>query len=487
MHPFFIGLIIGGASIWLFYHLRYQSVRNRVFELSKSLNEESKRSHSRLQAEIDSAKERSLDEIAREKNALLLKERQLKEKTQTLAAEIEHHKRELAKAESQKKELSHKERTLDQLISSAQQKLEDIASLSMEDAKAVVIERAETETVRLIENKRAMLHAECEKESQRRAGDLLFSAIERKAQSLTKEIFLTQIPLENQLVIPSFIGKDGRNIHMLEELLNVKLIIEEDQLLISSHDTKQRFTAQKVLEELLKQGKISLPRIRAVYDNVIESLNTHIRTEGARALLAIDPTISVPSEVESALGNLSLRSSSGQNLLKHSVEVSELMGIFAAELQLRPKLAKLMGIFHDIGKTLTTEYGDSHASAGKTFLHKHQLDEEIVNAVAAHHGECIAKSEEARLLPICDRLSAQLPGIRHPIDPSFLQIVRQCEETAKKHPFVLSAWAHFGGNRIELIVRHKGQEKDPSLRHQLETELHSSALPVNITLLNTKY
>ena len=484
MHSLLLGLVIGGTSIWLFYHLRYQSVRKRVLELTNSLKEESKRSQEKLQAEIDAASRKSLDEIAKEKSTLLHKERQLKEKMQDLTAEIELQKKVAAKIESQKKDLLHKERSLEQLLVATEKKLEEIGSLSMEEAKAAVMEKAETEASRLIENRTATLHTIHEKESHRKAKELIFSAIERKAQSLTKEFFLTKILFENRSVIPSFIGKDGRNIHTLEELLNVKLIIEEDRLLISSHDARQRYTAQKVLEELLKQGKISLPRIKAVYDSVVQNIDTCVFNEGTLALSEIDPTLSYPPEVVAALGNLSLRSSSGQNVLKHSLEVAELMGIFAAELQLRPKIAKLMGIFHDIGKTLTTEYGDSHAAAGKTFLRQHQIDEDIVNAVAAHHGECVAKTEEARLLPICDRLSAQLPGIRSPIEPSFLQMVRQCEETAKRQPSVLSAWAHYAGSHVELIVRHKGQEKDLSLRHQLETELLSNPLPVNITLLN---
>jgi ribonucrease Y len=486
MHSFFIGLTIGGIFIWLFYHLRYTSVRQRVLELTNSLKEASQHTYEKQQAEIDATLRRSLDEIAKERSALLNKERHLKEKLQELSSEIERHKKETVKAESQKKELILKEHTLAQLIADEQRKLEEIGCLSMEGAKNAILAEAEKQTTKLIEDRTSTLHAMHEKESFRRANDILFSAIERKTQSLTKEIFLTQLPFENSQIIPSFIGKDGRNIHTLEDLLNVKLIIEEDRLLISSHSSAQRFAAQKVLSELLKHEKISLPLIRAVYDDVTTNIEKHIQNEGRLSLRAIDSTLMLPPEICTALGNLSLRSSSGQNVLKHSIEVAELMGIFAAELQLRPKVAKLMGLFHDIGKTLTTEYGDSHASAGKTFLSQHRLDEEIVNAVAAHHGECVAKSEEARLLPICDRLSAQLPGIRSPVEPSFLQMIRQCEETAKSNSSVISAWAYFAGSHVELVVRHKEREKETSLRNQLMTDFQSHTLPVNITLLNIK-
>ena len=162
------------------------------------------------------------------------------------------------------------------------------------------------------------------------------------------------------------------------------------------------------------------------------------------------------------------------------------MGILAGELGLKIPTAKAMGLFHDIGKGLSPSWGDSHALAGKSFLEKWGIDKEIADAVAAHHGEEPITSAEAQLLPICDRISAQLPGVRNPETPAFLSMVHRCEETTKKLPNVLSSWAHYAGSHIELLVRHAALSQPDVLLKSVHEALSTVDLPipVKVTLLN---
>jgi ribonucrease Y len=472
----FTGILIGASIVWLFHTIRYQSLRNRILACSSEQHKK----------EIDLLQKRSQAfsaEITQKNTELLSREGLLQKHTSHLTQEQLLVKKGQTHLQILEKELAKKELHISELLHQAKKKLEDISCLSLEEAKNQLLERAQVESAREIQIiKRSLYHAH-EKESSRQALEFLFAALERKTQSLTKEVFLTEMPITNPSVIPSFIGKEGRHIHLLETLLNVKLLLEDKTLLISSHDSKHRFIAQKVLSDLLQKEKITLPLIQASVENTLGTIEKLIQAEGRKALELIDSPSLYSEHVQSTLGSLALKTSSGQNLLKHSLEVAELMGMLAGELQLRPKMAKLMGLFHDIGKTLPSNYGDSHATAGKIFLTEQQFPEEIINAVASHHGEYIAKTSEARLLPICDRLSAQLPGIRSAQEPAFLAVVRQCENLSKQEPSVLSAWAHYGGTHIELIIRPKCKQEDLSLKARIETRLSSIPLPVTITLL----
>jgi ribonuclease Y len=159
-----------------------------------------------------------------------------------------------------------------------------------------------------------------------------------------------------------------------------------------------------------------------------------------------------------------------------------MMEIIAAELGLKSERAKAMGLFHDIGKGLSTEWGKSHALAGKAFLEKWGVDSDIINAVASHHGEEAPFTQEARLLPVCDRLSAQLPGVRNNQEPPFLAMVQQCEECTKNLPDVLSAWAHYAGSHIELVVHHIPTARTAPLLQQLQEALLPARIPLPVTI-----
>jgi ribonuclease Y len=271
---------------------------------------------------------------------------------------------------------------------------------------------------------------------------------------------------------------------MLEQLLEVTLTVEQNptSLIISSHNPKNRYLASLTIESLLQTEKITPVTVRDTLEKVSQQMEKEMIEEGERACKKISLT-PFPEKLCSLLGSLLFRSSIGQNTLKHSIEVAELMGIVASEMNLDVNLAKKIGLLHDIGKALSPEWGINHALAGKKFLEQFDLNPTIINGVASHHQDESAQSLEARLLPICDRISAQPLGVRNPSEPPFLSIVRACERAAKSVPDISSAWAHYAGSHVELLVR--TDCKDPSLHENLRIALSSlqTKLPITITSL----
>jgi ribonucrease Y len=417
---------------------------------------------------------------------------QVREETSKLESDKEEQKLERKKLKSDLEDyrkrvsfLEKKEKEFSKAHVDSLKTLENIANLTLEEARAEVWQRAEAESKKTLDEKIHFWQKIYEKECGSKAHSLLFSALERKTQSLTKDPFLVELSVSEDL-IPRLIGKDGRNIHMLEDLLGSLLIVDENEkkVLISVHDPKKRMIARATIEKVISTDKITPVTIRDAYESVIASFPHLLEKTGREACAKVGIASNMPSEILRTLGELSLRSSAGQNVLLHSLEVAELMNIITKELGLCSEKAKLMGFLHDIGKALSTDWGTTHAMAGKAFLLAHNIDSDVVNAVASHHGEELFITPESRLIPICDRLSAQLPGLRKAKDNFVLDLIHTCEEVAKNAPHVLSAWAHYAGDHIELLVRPDTIATPESLLPHLEKSLHlcKLRLPIKITL-----
>lgn len=477
---YLVGAFIGAAAVWAFYTLRIGSFRQHALMLIQQAEAEARHNALAIKLQTQQAQQQEEEQIQQEQQRLDSQKTQLKTQQHQLSQEFDKLKKEQAKLTAAQKALEASQR-------SAIEVLERNSTLSVADARSTLLRQIKETLQTEVERERHNWQRTFEIECKNRAHTMLLSALERKTQGLTKETFITQIPLSTHTLIPKIIGKDGRNIQTLEELLKVSLIVEEEppHILVSSHDAKQRLLAQWTLEKLLVEERITPVTIREAWKTCQAEFVQHIANQGASAAHKCLPTVSLPSEILHAVGSLAFRSTCGQNVLAHSIEVSDLMGLLAAEMGLDINRAKAIGLFHDIGKGLSKDWGITHAQAGKAFLEKWGIDKSVVNGVAAHHGEEPSLTIEARLLPICDRLSAQLPGARSVAEPAFLSLIRSCEEVARNLPSVRSAWAHYGGTHIELIIRHEPVESTSPLLASVQEALHSINLPipVHITLL----
>ena len=483
---FCIAVGMGWILCWGVHAIRlgstHQQARAIILEAERRarITEEEKKAD--LQKKLHSHELKIQDElfsIKKERNELKSERKMLKEEEDKIKKEA------LSLAKS-KVTFSENEALFAQKKIEAEKQLESIAMLTLAEAQKELWRQAEAKFQKVHEKRLAEWQLVFEQECQSRAFSILFSAIERKSQSITKETFLEEvfIPLDT---IPKIIGKDGRNIQTLEETLNVSLTIDETEkkIWISAHDPKRRFLAKKTIEQLLSDPKITPVTIKTAYETTLHSLSQHLYSKGKEVCYKNGLVEDMHPDLFKAIGELHFRSSAGQNVLLHSVEVAELMEIMAHELGFCAKQAKIMGLLHDIGKILPTEWGTSHALAGSAFLTSLGIEKQIVHAVASHHGEEEPSSHEAELLPICDRISATLPFARKDVEPQFLTMVRECEEVAKNVHEVLSAWAHYAGNHIELVVRSTKGSVQTNLESVLKQEIaaHNIHLPVKVSIL----
>lgn len=476
MAIFFSGLFCGMFVLFIFYSFRYRSFKEQVSAITQKASSDLKKAEMLNQKEIEKQILEKEASIVSRKTALEKKEKVIKDREEELAKAKEQLKKEAEHLSKQKKEILETK-------SSVEKEIASIATLSKEQARTKILHEAEQELAGVIEQKKTAQYASFEKEISHRAQEMIFSALERSTQKITKECFTSRIDLPDSEKIPLLIGKEGRNIQLLEHLLQVNVIVSEDQLLICSHDSALRFIAHRALKSLLSQNTISKTQIETVVSHAQNSFEKDCFLDGKSLLSSIDPSNIYHDEVCKAVGKMRIRTTSHQNLLKHSLHVSELMQMLASELDLDIHLAKVIGFFHDIGKVVSYSYGTSHAKAGGAFLQEHLVDKRIIDAVFSHHGETLPKSPEARLIPICDRLSAKLLGNRSNEEPAFLQIIAKTEDLARSLPNVSSAWAYYGGNHIELVLRTNNVIDEKVFVSNVEETMRSIKPPVHVTCI----
>jgi ribonuclease Y len=477
----FVGFILGVLAFSFFYALRLSAIRHKALLIIQDAEKNSEKIKSTALLEIQK-QQKNFELLTQQENfSLQQQKREIKTQQQKITSELDRIKKE-------ERALTLKQKELHSYTHQAQEKLEAISKLSREEARCELMRRVEEELQDSLQERQTLLNRIMEEESRQKAHDLLFSALERKDSFITKESFLTDLFLPDQKFIPRLIGKEGRNIQTLEELLQVVLIIDENPplLRISSFDPKARAIAKSVVERLIAEDKVTPITVRNAHQSVIEAFSRDLIARGKESCLRVHLADSFSEELLSTLGGLAFRTSYGQNVLEHSVEVAQLMGIAAKELGLRSETAIAMGLFHDIGKGISFNAGTSHSSAGKKFAQKNGLSEAVVNGIGSHHEEELPETDEARILRICDALSAQLPGVRHAHEPHFLQVVTQCETLLKNISGVKTAWAHFGSLCLEVVIRHDRTRSPSEVAEEAKKTLRSIpalTLPVRISLL----
>jgi len=454
---FLLGFAFSAIACAVFISIRFGSIHQKeILVLKQAEKEAEQKLH-----------EATLS-LLEEKNALQSEKYELKKREQELATKERAFARE---NERQKKQRSF----LEKKAVAIEQSLEKTAQLSSHQARELILDKTRDELDRQLEQ----LKHEQNLRADHQAKTILFSALEKGSVSLTKELISKRIPITKQ-IIPKIIGKDGRNIQMLEELLQVSIFLDEEvsQLVISSNDPEKRYAATLTVEFLLSNEKITPTTIKTAQEKTVSALSKSLFEESAAVCQNLGLS-RLPKEVVEMLSKLRMHTSAGQNTFLHSVEVAKLMACFAQALDLDVQRATLIGLVHDIGKALPQSWGASHALAGKAYLSSCGIEPSVCHAVAAHHREERAQSQEAILLTICDRLSAQ--AARHEKSPFFLSLVQNCEELARAVPEVNNAWAHYAGSHIELLIDTSNKGVETPVLNAVE-EIRKT-LPVLITLM----
>lgn len=363
------------------------------------------------------------------------------------------------KMEERKRGMDTRQAELDKSWEIQMAELERIAGLSQQDAKDLLLERVENETradaARLIRE----VEAKTMEEAERKAREIITRSIQRVAADQVVEATVSTVELPSDEMKGRIIGRGGRNIRSIENVTGVDLIIDDtpEAVILSSFDPVRREVARIALSRLILDGRIHPARIERIVEKAREEVEATIREEGERAALDLG-VHGLHPEIIKMLGRLRYRTSYGQNVLQHSIEVAQIAALMAAELGSDVELAKRSGLLHDIGKAVDHEVDGPHATIGAEFAKRFGLPELVVNAIGSHHAETDQMSLEAVLVQAADAISASRPGARRESVENYIKRIRALEQVANSFEGVDTSFAIQAGREVRIIV--KAEEVD---------------------------
>ncbi len=371
--------------------------------------------------------------------------------------QVDKRERDLRKLqhELQEKEryIKVKTKELNELIAEQIHKLEEISGLSREEAKALLLKDLEEEAREEGERIALNILEKTRLEAKRKAREIVVQAIQQVAAQQSVESTVSVVTLPNDDMKGRIIGREGRNIRSFEMVTGVDVIIDDtpEIVVLSSFNSYRREIARQAMEKLIADGRIHPARIEEVVEKTEQEMKESLREIGEQALLEVG-VHGVPPELVELLGKLKYRTSYGQNVLNHCIEVAYLCGIMAAELDLEVHLAKRAGLFHDIGKALDSYTEADHAQVGADLLRKFNEHEVVVNAAEAHHDEKMVTSVYTLLVAAADQISASRPGARRETLENFIQRMEQLEGIATRFEGVDRAYAIQAGREVRVFV-----------------------------------
>lgn len=350
--------------------------------------------------------------------------------------------------------MEEKEKVIDKLYQNQRKEIERLSNLSVEEARQLLLDEVRKE----IRHESAVMIKEMEtrakEEADKKAREIITCAIQRCAADHVVESTVYVVSLPNDEMKGRIIGREGRNIRALETLTGIDLIIDDtpEAVILSGFDPIRREVARIALEKLILDGRIHPARIEEMVEKAKKEVESNIKEEGEQATFETG-VHGLHAELIRLLGRLKYRTSYGQNVLKHSVEVSYLAGFMASELGIDPTLAKRAGLLHDIGKAVDHEIEGPHALIGSEIAKKHHESSVIVNAIGAHHGDIDPQSLEAILVQAADAISAARPGARRETLEAYIKRLEKLEEISNSYEGVEKSYAIQAGREIRIMVK----------------------------------
>mgnify|MGYP002568105219 FL=1 len=400
--------------------------------------------------------------IQRENN--IDKRDQLLQKRETTLDEREN------KIFERQKEIQDEQARVDEIKQEQLELLEKISGFDKEKARKLVMNRVEEAMQKEIAEYIKEQENNAKMEADKKAKDLIVTAMQRFAADIANDQTITVVTLPNDEMKGRIIGREGRNIRTLEAITGVDLIIDDtpEAVVLSSFDPLRREIARVTLETLMKDGRIHPTRIEELYDKVCKDMKAKILEYGNDALFELGLTKVDPDLIE-IIGRLHFRSSYGQNALAHSIEVANLAGLMAGELGENVTLAKRAGLLHDIGKAIDHEMEGSHVEIGVDIAKKFHENPVVINAIASHHGDTEPTSVISVLVAIADALSASRPGARNDTLENYIKRLEQLENIGNDIPGVEKTYAVQAGRELRVIV--KPDEIDDITAHKVARDI----------------
>jgi ribonuclease Y len=456
-----VGVITLGIGSVLGYYARQSIAKRRLGTIEERLQKKISQTKTEAEEIISEAKDRaskiteqakrevedSRQEILKTEKILLKREGILTERI----TDFEKREKEFHQKVEKLKEIRE---ILENLRGEAEEKLEKIAKFSKEEAKKELLLNLEKDYQKEILERVRKLESEGWEKYEKKAKELLSIAIQKCAISQAQEITTTMVSLPSDEIKGRIIGKEGRNIRTLEKLTGVEIIVDEtpEAVVISAFDPIRRQIAKKSLEKLIHDGRIQPARIEEMVQKAKSEIDSQIKEAGETAvyetgILGLDP------KIIQLLGRLKFRTSYGQNVLLHSIEVAYLAEALASELGLNSQVAKKAGLLHDIGKAVDQQVEGSHTDIGIKILEKFGVEKEIITAMKSHHEEYPYENLEAVVVQVADQISGARPGARKDTLENYLKRLGELEAIANSFPGIEKSYAIQAGREIRVFVK----------------------------------
>ena len=444
-----------------------KNAEGRKREAMLEAKEEIMKQRSEYEKEV---KERRSD-LQRQENRLQQKEENLDRKTDALEKKEEAIAAKIVALDKENEEIRLLKRSQTEM-------LERISGFTEEEAKKYLIDQVESEVTHETAMKIREIETRAKDEADARAREIVATAIQRCAADHVSEITVSVVPLPNDEMKGRIIGREGRNIRTIETLTGVDLIIDDtpEAITVSCFEPVRREIARVALEKLIADGRIHPTHIEEMVEKARREVEAVIKSEGERAVMETGVRGLHP-ELVKMLGRLRYRTSYGQNVLQHSIEVSHIAGLMAAELGADVQAAKRAGLLHDLGKAVDHEMEGTHIALGVEFARKYHEKEDIIHAIQAHHGDVECQTLVACLVQAADAISAARPGARRENLENYIKRLEKLEEITGTYPGVDTAFAIQAGREVRVMVKPEQVNEDQmiilarELAKKIESEL----------------
>ncbi|MEK7075541.1 MAG: ribonuclease Y, partial [Patescibacteria group bacterium] len=415
---------------------------------------------------IDAAKKQEAEfrqQIIRFEQRIEKKEVDLETKSNNLdsqRADLEKKKEETAKLQEEMREFKQKQIT----------KLEEISAMSRDEAKQLILETTEKALKEEMVALQRKIVANAREEADKKAKEIVAHAIERCASEVTAETTTTIVQIPNEEMKGRIIGKEGRNIRTFEQMMGVEILIDDspDTVVISGFNSIRRQIAKLTLEKLLQDGRIHPARIEEAYEKSKQEVGEMIKLAGEEAVYELGIT-SFPPKLIQLIGRLRFRTSYGQNILRHSIEMAKLSALMAEELGADVMISKQGALLHDIGKALDQDMEGTHVEIGRKIAEKFNLNEKIINAITSHHGDTEYTGIESAIIDAADNISGARPGARKDTYENYVKRLEDLENIANSFEGVEKTYAIQAGREIRVFV--KPEKIDDYAAHRMAREI----------------
>ena len=456
----YIAFLVAILGIAMGYTLRHWVAQKRVKSSEKRASELLRKAKEETQQILLQAKKKTLDELDKVKQEERQRQKQLSRHEERLSVREERVEKDLKEIDRQKNALLERvgkikniQENIQTLEKGVEEKLQKTAKLTTKEAKKKVIAMAEKENGEEIVALVKKLEKNKGEQLEQKASDIIAQAMQRIASSQAEEFTTTTVILKDEDIKGRIIGKEGRNIRAFQKITGVELIIDEtpDAVVISSFSPLRRHIAKVALERLITDGRIQPARIEETVTKVKKEFSEKIRQLGEDAVYELGITDLDPQLVY-LVGMLYFRTSFGQNILRHSLEVAHVSVIIAEELNADVAIAKKAALLHDIGKAVSHEVEGSHVEIGKKILEKFKIDQKIIDAVIAHHEDYPFTSVESRIIQAADALSASRPGVRRENYEAYIKRLEELETLSNNFEGVKKTYAIQAGREVRVFV-----------------------------------